>query len=73
MKLEEMLRLLDAAENHPVLSCRDKNTLTRRDHFAVAALTGFVTQGSHDYQSMAQNSYRLADAMEAERNKEGAE
>lgn len=51
----------------------DTTTLTRRDHFAMAALTGFVVQGCYDYQAVAQHSYELADAMEAARNKEGAE
>lgn len=51
----------------------DSTTLTRRDHFAMAALTGFVAQGCYDYQAMSQHSYELADAMEAARNKEGVE
>lgn len=49
-------------------------TLTRRDHFAMAALTGFLAfpecEGSYEY--IAEQVYRIANAMEAARNKEGA-
>lgn len=76
MKLEEMLRLLDAAENHPVLACRDKNILTRRDHFAMAALTGMLSGPAGDEFAIKRKgsaviAYEFADAMEAARNKEG--
>lgn len=63
----------DLADMVVVLRDPDTTTLTRRDHFAMAALTGFVVQGCYDYQAMAQHSYDLADAMEAARNKEGGE
>lgn len=57
----------------------DPSTLTRRDHFAMAALTGlcancdstgmfaWTPEGVTDFAS------RIADLMEAARNKEGAE
>ena len=55
----------------------DLTTLTRRDHFAMAALTGLLSNGlvrnmdgPSDVSGLA---YELADAMEAARNKEGAE
>lgn len=48
---------------------------TRRDRFAMAALTGLLAfpecEGSYEY--IAEQVYRIADAMEAARNKEGAE
>lgn len=53
----------------------DTTTLTRRDQFAMAALTGMCAhpdcEGS--YRDIAEQVYRLADAMEAARNKEGGE
>lgn len=43
----------------------------RRDRFAMAALTGFLsnpdTEG--EYKFLAESAYRMADAMEAEREK----
>lgn len=43
----------------------------RRDRFAMAALTGFLSNpdcgGAYKY--LAENAYRMADAMEAEREK----
>ena len=61
----------------------DPTTLTRRDHFAMAALTGLLAYSSHegtgschnnsDVMGAAVAAYDYADAMEAARNKEGAE
>lgn len=50
-------------------------SLTRRDHFAMAALTGLLANsGSYGVSiAFAVMAYDLADAMEAARNKEGAE
>lgn len=48
-------------------------TLTRRDHFAIAALTGMKVGSEWDASYYARRSYEIADAMEAARNKEGAE
>lgn len=47
--------------------------LTRRDHFAMAALTGMNVGCGWDASYYARRSYEIADAMEAARNKEGAE
>lgn len=56
-------------------------TLTRRDHFAMAALTGVMGSGDITIELLFEDeesrrrvsvwSYELADAMEAARNKEG--
>lgn len=52
----------------------DEDTpLTRRDHFAMAALTGMKVGSEWDASYYARRSYEIADAMEAARNKEGAE
>lgn len=61
----------------------DQTTLTRRDHFAMAALTGVMGSGDITIELLFEDeesrrrvsvwSYELADAMEAARNKEGAE
>lgn len=79
MKFEEKPRLFDAAENPPELACRDKNILTRRDHFAMAALTGLCgncdSTGMFSWtpEGVADFANRIADLMEAARNKDGAE
>lgn len=61
----------------------DPTALTRRDHFAMAALTGVMGSGDLSLKTMLTDeesrrrvsdfSYKIADAMEAARNKEGAE
>lgn len=52
----------------------DLTTLTRRDHFAMAALTGILGGGEVEYYpSLAEQCYKIADAMELARNKEGGE
>lgn len=49
-------------------------TLTRRDHFAMSAMTGILGGGEVEYYpNLAEQCYKIADAMEAARNKEGAE
>lgn len=55
----------------------DQATLTRRDRFAMAALTGLLSNGLvknlDGPDDVAGLAYELASAMEAARNKEGAE
>lgn len=61
----------------------DPTALTRRDHFAMAALTGLLSDNSLQpgdgdtyeefVEATALSAYDYADAMEAARNKEGAE
>lgn len=52
----------------------DTTTLTRRDHFAMAALTGLLAKYGNDAgYDIHRDAYSHADAMEAARNKEGAE
>lgn len=74
---EYMKRVAEIDIDHrgPLPPYDDPTTLTRRDRFAMAALTGFLAfpecEGSYEY--IAEQVYRIADAMEAARNKEGAE
>ena len=56
----------------------DPTTLTRRDRFAMVALTEMIAycrraDGTFDVGVVAGRCYQLADAMEAARNKEGGE
>lgn len=58
---------------------RDITTLTRRDQFAMAALTGLLSghmaaeEGVTYADRVSNGAYEIADAMEAARNREGAE
>ena len=50
----------------------DITTPTRRDHFAMAALTGLIAKYGNDAgYDIHRDAYSHADAMEAARNKEG--
>lgn len=52
------------------------NALSRRDTFAMAALTGLLanySEQNHSEEDFARWAFRIADAMEAESNKGGSD
>lgn len=68
----------DLADMVVILRDPDPTTLTRRDRFAMSALTEMIAycrraDGTFDVGVVAGRCYQLADAMELARNKEGGE
>ena len=62
----------------PLPPYEDPTTLTRRDRFAMSAMCGLIAQSNGTALSStpaigADFAYRMADAMELARNKEGGE